>query len=135
MIMDQIINLHDFPATTLKKRLELAEREYPGMRILYVGRPQDGFPAIPSPLRNTVYLSRQDERDMKKRLANIAAYKKALWEKIRAGDKAVMDELASIDENTILACWCNPLPCHSQVIWAAWHYVKSKERVRLVQTA
>ena len=119
--MDQIINLRDFRAPTLEERLVLAKREYPGMKILYVGRP--------TALGNPYELFGQEKHNPKKRDASIARYKVWLWGKIKEGDADVMMALNMITEDTILACWCAPAPCHSNVIWAAWHYLKRKERV------
>jgi len=119
--MDQIINLRDFHASTLEERLRLAKREYPGMKIIYVGRP--------TALGNPYELFGQDKHNPKKVAASIARYKVWLWGKIKEEDPDVMFALKNITEDTILACWCYPSPCHSQVIWAAWHYLKCKERV------
>ncbi len=125
--MDQIINLRDFRAPTLEERLALAKREYPGMKILYVGRP--------TALGNPFELYGSQKHDPKKRDNSIARYRRWLWEKIKEEDPDVMNALGLIDENTILACWCAPAPCHSNVIWAAWHYLKCKERVRTQEAA
>lgn len=128
--MDQIINLHDFPASSLQERLELAGREYPNMKIVYVGRPQGGFPVKPSPLRSKFWLSSADAKDPKKRADSIEAYRRDLYKLIKAGDVEVLAALRAIDDSTILACWCYPLPCHSQVIWAAWHWLMSKDAAK-----
>jgi len=52
----------------------------------------------------------------------IEFYRQWLWSKIKAGDKAVLNALRQIDENTALVCWCAPAPCHGTVIElaAAW---------------
>ena len=52
----------------------------------------------------------------------IALYRADLWRRIRAGEIA-LEELAALD-SCWLACWCEPLPCHGDVLaraaeWAA----------------
>ena len=50
----------------------------------------------------------------------IARYRADLWRRIRAGEIA-LEELAALD-GCWLACWCEPLPCHGDVLAraAAW---------------
>ena len=50
----------------------------------------------------------------------IARYRMDLWRRIRAGEIA-LEELAELD-GCWLACWCEPLPCHGDVLAraAAW---------------
>ena len=50
----------------------------------------------------------------------IARYRADLWRRIRAGEIA-LEELAELD-GCWLACWCEPLPCHGDVLAraAAW---------------
>ena len=50
----------------------------------------------------------------------IARYRADLWRRIRTGEVA-LEELAALD-GCWLACWCEPLPCHGQVLAraAAW---------------
>ena len=52
----------------------------------------------------------------------IARYRMELWRRIRAGE-VTLEELAELD-GCWLACWCDPLPCHGDVLaraaeWAA----------------
>ena len=52
----------------------------------------------------------------------IARYRADLWRRIQAGEVS-LEELAELD-GCWLACWCEPLPCHGDVIaraaeWAA----------------
>lgn len=132
---DQYINLSDFYTQEkdfekgLQDRLQKARREYPSMTIYYVGRIKGEY----RPLANTHWLSKEDKRDPVKVSKSIADYKLDLWEKIRAGNPAVLQALHEIDDRTILACWCWPKPCHSQVIWAAWHWLKARERAGTLQ--
>ncbi len=44
----------------------------------------------------------------------IARYRVHLWERIRAGE-VPLEELAELD-GCWLACWCEPLPCHGDVL-------------------
>ena len=50
----------------------------------------------------------------------IALYRADLWRRIRAGE-VFLEELAELD-GCWLACWCEPLPCHGDVLAraAAW---------------
>ena len=50
----------------------------------------------------------------------IARYRADLWRRIRAGEIA-LEELAELD-GCWLACWCEPLHCHGDVLAraAAW---------------
>ena len=50
----------------------------------------------------------------------IARYREDLWRRIRAGEVS-LEELAELD-GCWLACWCEPLPCHGDVLAkaAAW---------------
>ncbi len=44
----------------------------------------------------------------------IARYRADLWRRIRAGE-ITLQELAELD-GCWLACWCEPLPCHGDVL-------------------
>ena len=50
----------------------------------------------------------------------IERYRADLWRRIQAGEIA-LEELAELD-GCWLACWCEPLPCHGDVLAmaAAW---------------
>ena len=50
----------------------------------------------------------------------ITRYRADLWRRIRAGEVS-LEELAELD-GCWLACWCEPLPCHGDVLAraAAW---------------
>ena len=50
----------------------------------------------------------------------ITRYREDLWRRIRAGEVS-LEELAELD-GCWLACWCEPLPCHGDVLAkaAAW---------------
>ena len=87
--------------------------------VLYIGRnhPKIGYGSpLANPFAIGIYGDRQEV---------IEKYKKWLWGKIQDGDKAVLDELAKINEKTVFACWCAPLPCHADVLMS---YYEWKER-------
>ena len=58
----------------------------------------------------------------------IARYRADLWRRIRAGEVS-LEELAELD-GCWLACWCEPLPCHGDVLAraAAWAARQLAER-------
>ena len=58
----------------------------------------------------------------------IARYRVDLWRRIRAGEVS-LEELAELD-GCWLACWCEPLPCHGNVLAraAAWASEQLAER-------
>ena len=58
----------------------------------------------------------------------IALYRADLWRRIRAGE-VTLEELAELD-GCWLACWCEPLPCHGNVLAraAAWASEQLAER-------
>ena len=58
----------------------------------------------------------------------IGRYRVDLWRRIRAGEVS-LEELAELD-GCWLACWCEPLPCHGNVLAraAAWASQKLAER-------
>ena len=58
----------------------------------------------------------------------IARYRVALWRRIRVGEVA-LEELAELD-GCWLACHCEPLPCHGDVLAraAAWASEQLAER-------
>ncbi len=52
-------------------------------------------------------------------------YRRWLWQRIQAGDEAVIEALTAIDDQTVLVCWCKPGPCHGAVILAAATWLKT----------
>ena len=54
----------------------------------------------------------------------IARYRVDLWWRIRAGEVA-LEELAELD-GCWLACWCEPLPCHGDVLARAASWASQK---------
>jgi hypothetical protein len=105
--MCQVINFKAHGATAA-----LDERY--GANWLYIGRAnsQAGLPA--SPLANPY-----KPADHGGRGGTLPHYRRWLWERIQAGDQAVLDALDSIGPETALVCWCKPGPCHGDVVLAA----------------
>jgi len=81
----------------------------------YIGRANSYAGLARSPLANPFKV-----RDFGgQRGATLGDYRRWLWERIRAGDTAVIEALRTIDEDTVLVCWCAPGPCHGDVVRAA----------------
>ena len=100
--MDAVINLKHEPA--LREKFEYA-------------------PVV----NNTVLIDRRTKwgnpfrvGDGQDRGQAIARYRADLWRRIREGEIA-LEDLAELD-GCWLACWCEPLPCHGDVLAraAAW---------------
>ena len=100
--MDAVINLKHEPA--LREKFEYA-------------------PVV----NNTVLIDRRTQwgnpfrvGDGQDRGQAITRYREDLWRRIREGEIA-LEELAELD-GCWLACWCEPLPCHGDVLAraAAW---------------
>lgn len=87
--------------------------------LMYVGRsPQHGGPSpLANPFRLDPKLPRETQAD-----DILGRYRSWLWAKIQAGDRAVLEALDEITVDTWLGCTCWPLPCHAEVILAAWHW-------------
>jgi hypothetical protein len=86
-----------------------------GPRWLYIGRsnPRDGL--AQSPLANPFKVKDFGGQQG----ATLPHYRRWLWQRIQAGDVAVLAALQSITPNTALVCWCKPGPCHGDVVRAA----------------
>ena len=78
-------------------------------------------------VNNTVLIDRRSKWGNPFRIGNgrsrdraIAPYRADLWRRIRTGEVS-LEELAALD-GCWLACWCEPLPCHGDVLAkaAAW---------------
>ena len=86
----------------------------------YVGRENKHYELQESPLANP-YRVGADGRE--KSIQQFRAY---LWWKIQKHDQAIMNALKSLDEDSVLVCWCAPKPCHAEVIAKAWAYCKKE---------
>jgi hypothetical protein len=53
-------------------------------------------------------------------------YKRWLWDKIKAGDAAVLNAMRKIRPETHLVCSCAPRPCHADVICKAWAWLRDR---------
>lgn len=85
-----------------------------GDRWVYIGRANSYAGLEQSPLANPF-----KAKDFGGRGQTLPHYRRWLWGRIRAGDKAVLDALEAIDDQTVLICWCAPAP-----VMAMW----SKQR-------
>lgn len=78
---------------------------------IYCGRPHKCFAG--SPLANPFPMTSEADRSRV-----IAEYRLWLWGKIKAGDRAVLNELRIIVDleqsrgSVALGCWCSPKVCH-----------------------
>jgi hypothetical protein len=92
-----------------------------GTRWVYVGRanPHHHLPASPlaNPYRRQTYGGQRG--------CTLPHYRRWLWQRIQAGDEAVIAALTAIDDPTVLVCWCKPGPCHGDVILAAAAWLKT----------
>jgi hypothetical protein len=88
---------------------------------IYIGREYAGHKA--SPLGNPY--SKQEHGD-----AALGLYRRHLWARIRAKDKAVLRALGEITADHHLVCWCLLAngygQCHGQIVAAAWDWRKNE---------
>jgi Domain of unknown function (DUF4326) len=52
----------------------------------------------------------------------IRKFRAWLWERMECGDERVIEAMSGLNANSVLGCWCSPLPCHCEVIERAWNY-------------
>jgi ribonuclease HI len=95
-----------------------------GDRWLYIGRKNDYASLEQSPLANPHKVSDFGGQ----RGATLPHYRRWLWQRIQAGDEAVLRVLRAINEQTVLICWCHPHPCHGDVVKAAAEWLRVQER-------
>lgn len=93
---------------------------YIGRANSYAGLPQSPL-ANPFKVKAFGELSRADFGGRGKTLPH---YRRWLWGRIQAGDKAVLDALKAINESTVLVCYCKPDPCHGDVVKAAAEWLR-----------
>jgi ribonuclease HI len=94
-----------------------------GDRWLYIGRKNDYAGLEQSPLANPF----KCEDFGGQRGVTLPHYRHWLWQRIQAGDEAFLKTLRSIDEQTVLICWCHPYPCHGDVVKAAAEWLRAQE--------
>lgn len=113
----RLANFHDFKS-------EAALTAAFGSNWLYVGRKNEHYGLAQSPLANPFV---NNPKAIGKVVANPIAYYKAwLWYEMKAGNAAVLQALAGINDETVLVCWCHPEPCHAGVIDRAARYLKQE---------
>jgi hypothetical protein len=93
-----------------------------GDRWLYIGRANRHAGLPESPLANP-YKARDYGRG-----GTLPHYRRWLWQRIQAGETAVLAALRAIDEQSVLVCWCAPNPCHGDVIKAAAAWLREAEQ-------
>jgi hypothetical protein len=93
-----------------------------GERWVYIGRANRHAGLPESPLANP-YKVRDYGRG-----STLPHYRRWLWQRIQAGDPAVLEALKAIDEQSVLVCWCAPNPCHGDVVKAAAAWLREAER-------
>jgi len=103
--MDAVINLRREPK--LRERFEYAE--VVNNTVLIDRRTKWGNPFLIGP--------GQDREQA------ITRYREDLWCRIRAGE-VTLEELAELD-GCWLACWCEPEPCHGDVLARAASWASS----------
>lgn len=79
-----------------------------------------------SPLHNPFLKDRRGQRRDGTHAEVITKYRAYLLERIEAGDRKILDALDSLTEDSVLGCWCAPLPCHCEVIAEVWQNLKEK---------
>ena len=94
-----------------------------GDHWLYIGR-KNKFAGLPqSPLANP-FRARDYGRGR-----TISHYRCWLWERIQSGDSTVLNTLRTINEASVLVCWCKPGPCHGDVVKAAAAWLQSLDKI------
>ena len=91
-----------------------------GDQWVYIGRANNYAELPQSPLANPFKV-----KDFGGRGKTLPDYRRWLWERIQAGDEAVLAALKAIDESTMLVCWCKPGPCHGDVVRAAAEWLQT----------
>lgn len=107
----QVVNFHHYGST------EALTAAF-GERWRYIGRPNKRFALPASPLANRYShnpLAHVQEVCTSREEA-ITRYTRWLQEQVLAGETAVCDELARLDDQSVLVCWCAPQACHGHVI-------------------
>lgn len=82
---------------------------------VYIGRETGSRPA--SPLANP-YRVRNHTKEEHARVCQM--YRRWLHTRLQAGDERVWNALRTLRADSVLACYCDPLPCHGHVVRNAW---------------
>jgi hypothetical protein len=89
--------------------------------LIYCGRSREH--GGPSPLANpwpVELLPGETRAEAADRI--LGKYRRWLWSKIAAGDRAVLDVLDAIEPDAWLGCTCWPRRCHVEIIVRAWRW-------------
>lgn len=81
----------------------------------------DIYISRPSPLGNPYIIGQHGTRE-----EVIELYRHWLYKQLVSGNKAVIDALLAINDESNLVCWCHPQPCHGDVIVRAVRWLKSR---------
>ena len=92
-----------------------------GDRWLYIGRANGYAQLEASPLANPFKVSEHG------RGGTLVHYRRRLWEQIQAENQEVLATQRSITPQSVLVCWCSPLPCHGDVAKAAASWLRSQQ--------
>ena len=93
-----------------------------GDRWLYIGRANRAAQLPTSPLANPYR-----PRDFGgRRGATLPHYRRWLWRQMQAGNRAVLQALAAVTEESVLVCYCAPGPCHGDVVRAAAAWLRER---------
>jgi Domain of unknown function (DUF4326) len=84
---------------------------------VYIGRASGSRPA--SPLANP-YRVHNHTKEEHARVCRM--YRRWLHTRLQAGDARVWEALRNLRPDSVLACYCAPLPCHGHVIERAWQW-------------
>ena len=99
----------------------------------YCGRAMPGRPG--SPLANPFKVKEHGSRTLE-------LYREHLATRIKAGDRAILDALRCLTDESILGCWCvdltgdavfaEPTACHCQIIARAWRWLQANPQSPIV---
>lgn len=92
-----------------------------GGRWVYIGRPNPFYALPGSPLANPFKITPNYSRE-----SSLKDYSNYLWSKINAADPGILFALGKLSANSVLVCWCAPLPCHGQIVASAWEWLNSR---------
>lgn len=102
--------------------IEPAEEPMIANRHHFRGEPPDPWIYVGrgSPLGNPFTLEEHG-------LGALELYRKHLWARIKANDRAVLQALESLTPDHRVVCSCWPRNCHAEVIVRAWRWLRSKK--------
>lgn len=89
--------------------------------LIYVGRSRRH--GGPHPLANQFRVEFRPGEDRAAAAPRILGeYRRWLWARLQAGDRAVLEALDAIQPDSYLGCTCWPLHCHVEIIIRAWRW-------------